>query len=223
MPKPSAAPPGARKDDLLKEWQEARAVVDRLDGTLVDLRKYGFGLASGLLTANGLIFGLAKTTGATTQVIAVVVAVTMLLTAVLFVVDQYYHVIQWSATNRAVDLETTLHLGLSKEILRWATWKEPKGLSERDEEATKGAFDRARLKVAIWTTRLIWNNLAPIQYGSFILAGAALAVSLMGGDAIPSPQHVAADFMWIVLIFSFVLIWSVRWLAGRERDTLSSA
>ena len=49
-----------RPDDLQKEWQECRNVIGRLDGTLVDLRKYGFGLASTLLTANGVLGGIAN-------------------------------------------------------------------------------------------------------------------------------------------------------------------
>jgi hypothetical protein len=44
-----------RSDNLQKEWQECRTAIGRLDSTLVDLRKYGFGLASGLLTAGGVL------------------------------------------------------------------------------------------------------------------------------------------------------------------------
>jgi len=57
---PQDAVAAGRLDDLQKEWEECRSVVARLDNTLVDLRKYGFGLASGLLTANGVVGGLAN-------------------------------------------------------------------------------------------------------------------------------------------------------------------
>lgn len=224
---PNAPAAAGRLDDLQKEWAEARAVVDRLDGTLVDLRKYGFGLASGLLTANGVIFGLASGGHVSPDVVGVAVAITMLLAAVLFVVDQYYHMIQWGATNRATALESALNLSLSREILRWASWVGPK-LPRVAPRGKRGGLFLTESEItgylslgAVWMTRFIWRYLAPIQYGSFLLIGAALGIALMGSKAIPAPQHAAADFMWIVFVFSVVLILMVRWLAGRERKALS--
>src|SRR5690348_11799863 len=82
------------------EWQECRSVIARLDNTLVDLRKTVFGLASGLLTAGGVLGGIANllpgSNNATTSftvsssIVAVLVSVTMVLITVFFVVDRYY-------------------------------------------------------------------------------------------------------------------------------------
>jgi hypothetical protein len=47
-----------RPDDMQEQWQECRTAVGRPDITLVDLRKYGFGLASLLLTAGAILGGI---------------------------------------------------------------------------------------------------------------------------------------------------------------------
>src|SRR5262249_19954709 len=162
---PQAAAAAGRPDDLQKEWQECRSVIGRLDSTLVDLRKYGLGLASGLLTANGVVGGLANllpkpSNGAMgftvpSPVIAALVAVTMVLIVGLFVVDRYYSVLQWGATSRARRLERTLSLNVTGEMLMWSR------------------------------RRKLWGAVALIQYGSFIVVAVALGIATMGGDAIP--------------------------------------
>jgi hypothetical protein len=38
-----------------QEWQKCRETADRLDGILVDLRKYGFTILTGLTTAGSFL------------------------------------------------------------------------------------------------------------------------------------------------------------------------
>ena len=185
-----------RPDDLQKEWQECRNVIGRLDGTLVDLRKYGFGLASTLLTANGVLGGIAnllpKSNGnapsftVPSAVIASLVAVTMVLVLVLFVIDRWYSVLQWGAVNRARALELALSLDTTGEIQRWA---QREGL---------------------------WKIVALIQYGSFVLVSLALGVAVLGWDSVPSLTHAAADLMGLTGLVCLILIYVVHRTANGE-------
>lgn len=42
------------------DWQECRVTIGRMNTILEDLRKYGFSLVIGLLTASGLVGGTAN-------------------------------------------------------------------------------------------------------------------------------------------------------------------
>lgn len=201
-----------RSDDLQKEWQECRTAIGRLDSTLVDLRKYGFGLASGLLTAGGILGGIAnilpKSNGASTtaapsatsmftvspSVVAVIVAVTVLLVFVLFVVDRYYTMIQWGAINRARALERAISLGMTQEISRWAGWGKP--------------------VVPILGRNLsLWRWVALVQYGGFVAVAFALGTAVMAG------------WSWAVVIpcgLSLGLIGLVFWIADHEYGALAT-
>jgi hypothetical protein len=201
-----------RSDDLQKEWQECRTAIGRLDSTLVDLRKYGFGLASGLLTAGGVLGGIANilpkpnSTSTTTvpsgtsmftvspSVVAGIVAVTVLLVFVLFVVDRYYTMIQWGAINRARALERAISLGMTQEISRWAGWRKP--------------------TVPILGKELsLWRWVAIVQYGGFVVVAFALGTAVTGG------------WSWAVVIpcgLSLVMIGLVFWIADHEYGALAT-
>lgn len=192
-----------KPDDLQKEWQECRSVIGRLDNTLVDLRKYGFGLISGLLTANGILGGIAdllpKSSNAAqsftvpSPVIAALVSITMVLVVVLFVVDRYYSVLQWGATNKARSLEWALSLGTTNEILFW-------------------------VKSQRWP-----DYVAPIQYGVFILVSAFLGAAVMGKEALPSlPGNLAAVLMWSAGLLSLISIIGLYFITRGGWDKLSS-
>src|SRR4030088_5422 len=77
-------------DDLrFKEWSECRTTIGRLDGTLVDLRKVGFSIVTGLLTASALLGYLGVPASTTTPIVPIEIrvagfAVILLLIAVLF-------------------------------------------------------------------------------------------------------------------------------------------
>ena len=199
---PHVAVVAGRPDDLQKEWQECRSIIGRLDTTLVDLRKYGFGLASGLLTANGVLGGVTNFFRGVTvpsAVSAALVAVTMVLVTVLFVVDRYYSMLQWGAVNRARGLESALSLNVTSEMLRWA--QGPVALESKS----------GPVKAVKW----LWQRVALVQYGSFVIVAAVLGATIMARDAIPS------TLMWLVCMVSIVLIGLLgrsgrRWRKSRQ-------
>src|SRR5262249_40500649 len=96
------------------EWAECRATIGRYDNILSDLRKFGFSLISGLITASAL-FGISKTSpeerGAGFFGVAALIVV-------LFLVDTYYQTLLSSAVERALDLEAAL-LGSEVEITHY--------------------------------------------------------------------------------------------------------
>jgi len=85
----------------LMEWTECRATIARMDTILEDLRKYGFTLITGLLTASAFI---GAGTGRPDAGVAAYVVV-MVLVATLFSVDTYYAASMSGAVERALDLE----------------------------------------------------------------------------------------------------------------------
>lgn len=96
-------PKTATADDLpFEEWKECRATIGRLDQILEDLRKFGFSIITGLLTA-GAFLGNSAT--ASPDLSAAVFITVMVLVAALFSVDTYYQVLLSGAVERALDLE----------------------------------------------------------------------------------------------------------------------
>jgi hypothetical protein len=97
-------------DDLrLQDWKECRTTAGRLDTILVDLRKVGFSIITGLLTASAFLnfLGVPTKSGSDpgTDVSAVVFITVMVLVAALFSADTYYQVLLSGAVERAMDLE----------------------------------------------------------------------------------------------------------------------
>ncbi len=90
-------------DYLLEEWKECRATIGRFDTILADLRKIGFSLVTGLMSASAILAGTVDKLrdGAWPAVFGAV----MLLTLGVFVVDRYYQVLQWATVRRAKELE----------------------------------------------------------------------------------------------------------------------
>ncbi len=99
-------------DLRLKDWQECRTIIERLDGTLEDLRKVGFSFITALLTAGAFLnfLGVQTTTNKppSTDVSAAVFIAVMVLVAALFSLDTYYEVLQSGAVERALDLEAQM-------------------------------------------------------------------------------------------------------------------
>jgi hypothetical protein len=91
----------ATNDLGFEDWKECRKTIGRLDQILEDLRKYGFSIITGLLTA-GAFLGKASTTDLSAAAVFVTV---MVLVAALFSVDTYYQVLLSGAVERALDLE----------------------------------------------------------------------------------------------------------------------
>jgi hypothetical protein len=79
------------------EWKRSRDTIDRYAGVLTDLRKYGFTLITGILTA-GSFLGFSST-AALAQV--AVIIVTMILVVVLYWLDTSYQSLLFGAVFRA--------------------------------------------------------------------------------------------------------------------------
>jgi hypothetical protein len=93
-----------------EEWVKAREATDKFDGNLFDLRKYGFSILTGLITA-GSFLGFSEPT----QFIQVgVIIVTMVLVLMLYWLDVYYQSLLYGAVFRTRFLEIfRLNRGLS--------------------------------------------------------------------------------------------------------------
>jgi hypothetical protein len=99
----------------LEEWKQARHVLEFFDDKLHDLRKYGFGLVTALLTAEGIL--IPKTgDDVPVQIKFAVFFVTLLLILAVHLIDHNYRVYQRAANMRARVLERNLNLELSDTI-----------------------------------------------------------------------------------------------------------
>jgi hypothetical protein len=110
---PAVTADNGRQDDhtnYSEEWVEARKTADKFDATLFDLRKYGFSILTGLITA-GSFLGFEKAT----QFIQIgVIIVTMVLVVILYWLDIYYQSLLYGAVLRTRFLEIfRLNRGLS--------------------------------------------------------------------------------------------------------------
>jgi len=113
MPEPTDARITTADDLRFKDWQECRTTTGRLDTILEDLRKVGFSIITGLLTASAFLnfLGVTTTPGVpapSTDVRAAVFIAVMVLVAALFSVDTYYEVLLSGAVERALDLEAQM-------------------------------------------------------------------------------------------------------------------
>lgn len=105
----------------LEEWKVARSVLASFDGSLHDLRKYGFSFVTALLAAESILVpgpvAIASGKEALPPLIKLCVfAVTLLLIDALQLIDKNYQVIQEAAADRALVLERELNLELSEVI-----------------------------------------------------------------------------------------------------------
>ena len=111
------AGPDRDRANHLEEWKIARGTMQFFDDKLYDLRKYGFGLVTALLAAEGVLIG--TTSGGSDvdpPIRFAVFAVTLLLILGVHFIDQNYRVSQQVINMRAVVLERKLNLELSETI-----------------------------------------------------------------------------------------------------------
>ena len=99
---------------LFDEWKEARDMISNLDGTLSNLRKFGFSFITALLATDSI---LGQTTVNSTivlspQVKLAVFGSTLILVAGLYATDKFYMVVQQAAAARAIEIEN--HFGTMK-------------------------------------------------------------------------------------------------------------
>jgi hypothetical protein len=97
-----------------EEWQAGRAAMDKMDGILVDLRKLGFSLITGLFTAQGFL-GYASTSA---DIRLSIIIATMGLVVILFWLDRYYYNLLLGAYIRTrfleifqLDVKLSLYMG----------------------------------------------------------------------------------------------------------------
>ncbi len=88
----------------MDELTECRNTIGRMDTLLEDLRKYGFSLVTGLLTASSLVGASSGLAALPLAAIAI-----MVLVLALFGIDMYYQVVLSAAVGRAMDLEACTH------------------------------------------------------------------------------------------------------------------
>jgi hypothetical protein len=114
--------PGADADDLdhnkrFQEWKECNDKITKLDTILIDIRRYGFTVASGLMAA-GSFLGLQTYTQFQPFQIVIIFA-TMALVDVLYWLDVYYQTILTAIILRTQVLEKNLSLGVNIYISRF--------------------------------------------------------------------------------------------------------
>jgi hypothetical protein len=99
-----------------REWEESRKAIDKFDGMLIDLRKYGFSFLTGLIAAGSLL-GVAAENGTEDQFVRIqiaVIIVTMILVITLYWLDIYYETMLTAAVISSEFVEKyKLKMGLS--------------------------------------------------------------------------------------------------------------
>jgi len=103
-----------RVQERLKEWTECRSSIGRFDQVIVDLRKYGFSIITGLLTAD--TFFLVKSEGISVWQSVALYAVMAVLIFALFTVDQCFEMFLRGAVERASELEKEHDMGITRVI-----------------------------------------------------------------------------------------------------------
>jgi|SRR5579884_1324725 len=100
-------------DPRLDEWKECRSTIDHFDKIIVDVRKYGFSLITGILTASSIIFTKTHLPPSGQSIVSILA---MALIYALFRIDRYHEVFLNAAVNKSIELEIRLGFGLSSRI-----------------------------------------------------------------------------------------------------------
>lgn len=115
------------KNLLLEEWKEARNSIARFDEHLVNLRKYGFTLATLLLTVD-VYLTMAGALKEQPLAILATTAVVIVLIFALFLIDQHIRALQLATIDRAIQIEgksklkeLKLTTSLKKVSKKWQT------------------------------------------------------------------------------------------------------
>jgi hypothetical protein len=158
-PQPPPEPPITTTGDLrFEEWKECRDLIGRLDGTLADLRKYGFSLVTTLLTAGGIVTSL--TNGRPAR--AVASEVIMVLVAALFGLDAYYSTALGGAVDRALNLELLTRPRI------WVTWYLRVSVVKAKSLLLTVTLYIALLATSLGLGLLSWHGSSPIANGFLV-------------------------------------------------------
>lgn len=117
QPKVSQLSSTVESDSLFKEWEKARGMLEFFDDKLHDLRKYGFGFVTALLTANGFLVSSKVAEDMADISKFGVFSVTLILILALQLFDKNYRVFQQAASTRALLLERKLNMELTETII----------------------------------------------------------------------------------------------------------
>lgn len=103
-----------------RDWQECRTSIARFDEAILSIRKYGFVLITGLLTADGIIYSGMLTNGKLEigTTVGIYLAL-MILIVGLFRFDRVYEIFLRAAVVHAESLEDKLNISVSKEISKF--------------------------------------------------------------------------------------------------------
>lgn len=111
-----------------QEWKQCQANLEQFDKIIVDLRKYGFGIVTGLISVNGFLFALKDMTPF--MIMGIYLALLVLIVG-LFRLDRMHEVFLRAAVTRARFLEEQSGMNLSNKITQisdnkktgtWGVW-----------------------------------------------------------------------------------------------------
>jgi hypothetical protein len=102
-------------DKEYQEWKACNEHITRLDSIIIDLRKYGFSIATGLTTAGSIITQFTEVQ----PFQIVLIFATMALIDVLYWLDVYYQTVLSAVILRTQVLEQRLNFGLDIYISRF--------------------------------------------------------------------------------------------------------
>jgi hypothetical protein len=120
--------------NLITEWQAARTILLETDGRLLDLRKFGFSVLTGLLAASSFLLPSTSLTGISGNSTAfpetikfAVLAVLLVLISAFQMLDRNFQVLQQAAATRAMVIERDVDLELTEIIsnrysVNWVSW-----------------------------------------------------------------------------------------------------
>jgi hypothetical protein len=157
------------------EWQECRASVGRFDSILSDLRRYGFTLITGVLSAQAVLTSTLKELPDPAR--ALVFSSLIFLVVGAFLLDRYYQVLLWAAIQRAMRLEEKLTI------------------NDGDELITQFINDKAmRTKVDLYVNRLYCLFIGVALLLSLAIIQTLLAQLVVPGAAALSIRWITAHY-----------------------------
>lgn len=195
------AEPSASQEILLEAWKEARKSVGRFDEYLLNLRRYGFTLATILIGADAY---LSMTEGVSPLAKAGAAAAVMLLIFALFLLDQHVKALQRTALSLATNLERQLGMGAQS----------------AGEGSTDGAHKSlSELQQEVANSRQVTHGGTPIYFLFLIVTGG------LGSVAVLTTKNVGAPDKWgslvaVTLICLFLCAGSLLY-NWRVRNALS--
>jgi hypothetical protein len=101
-------------NNKLDEWKECRSSIARFDEAIRDIRKFGFTMLTGILSANSYLF-VTITSFSYLEKFGISI-ITLLLIFALFRIDRYHEIYLMGAVQTALDLEEDIGYNLTKNI-----------------------------------------------------------------------------------------------------------